>query len=76
MKKNITAIVLCCLLLILEALPLGAALHIATADGVHAVQFCSYFDLMPFGNGNFTPFVVAIFIRWLAGAMPCVCFKS
>ena len=47
MKKNITAIVLCCLLLILEALPLGAALHIATADGVHAVQFCSYFDLMP-----------------------------
>ena len=60
MKKNITAIILCCLLLILEALPLGAALHIATADGVHAVQFCSYFDLTPFGNGNFAPFVVAI----------------
>ena len=60
MKKKPSAIILCCLLLLLEALPLGAALHIATADGTHTVQFCSYFNLMPFGNGNFAPFIVAI----------------
>ena len=60
MKKRISPIILACLLLIIEALPLGAALHIATADGTHTVQYCSYFDLMPFGNGNFAPFIVAI----------------
>ena len=60
MKKRVYAIILCCLLLILEALPLGSALHIATTDDSHTVQFCSYFNLMPFGNGNFAPFIVAI----------------
>ena len=60
MKKKITPIILACLLLILEALPLGAALHIANPNGSHTVQFCSYFDLRTFGAGNFAPFVVAI----------------
>ena len=60
MKKKITPIILVCLLLVLEALPLGAALHIANPDGNHTVQFCSYFDLRSFGAGNFAPFVVAI----------------
>ena len=59
MKKSVTPIILACLLLILEALPLGAALHLPNPDG-HTVQFCSYFDIRPFTVGNFAPFIVAV----------------
>ena len=57
MKKNIFAIVLCCILLILEILPLGAGLHI---DGKHTGIYCSCFSLEPLLNGNFAPLPVAI----------------
>lgn len=60
MKKKIYFIVLSVLLLILEALPLGAAVHISNPDGMHTVQFCAYFNVMPFGNGNFAPLIIAI----------------
>ena len=33
MKKKIIAIILACILLLLEALPIGAALHITNAEG-------------------------------------------
>lgn len=60
MKKGFMPIILACLLLVLEALPLGAALHIPNADGNHTVLFCSHFDLRPFVDGNFAPFIVAV----------------
>ena len=59
MKKRIIAIVLACILLLLEALPIGAALHIPNAEG-HTELFCSFFDLRPFADGNFAPFIVAL----------------
>ena len=68
MKKKIIAIILACILLLLEALPLGAALHIPNAEG-HTVLFCSFFDLRPFADGNFAPFIVAL----LSVAFPVLC---
>ena len=58
MKKKIAPIILTVLLLAFEFLPLGAALHISGDN--HTVQFNSYFNLAPFANGNFAPFVVAV----------------
>lgn len=60
MKKNISAIILAILLLLLEALPLGAALHIPNADDNHSVVFRSCFDLEPLMDGNFAPLFVAV----------------
>ena len=71
MKKKITPIILACLLLLLEALPLGAALHIANPNGSHTVQFCSYFDLRTFDTGNLAPFVVAIISLILLSFVCC-----
>lgn len=60
MKKTISPIILTILLLALEILPLGSALHISNPEGNHIVQYCSYFHLKPFADGNFAPFVVAV----------------
>ncbi len=60
MKKTISPIVLACLLLVLEVLPLGAALHIPNSEGNHTVLFCSFFDLRPLLDGNFAPLIVAL----------------
>ena len=60
MKKSIAPILLAVLLLILEALPLGAALHIANADNNHSVVFRSFFNTQPLVDGNFAPFIVAV----------------
>ena len=60
MKKNISAVILAILLLLLEVLPLGAALHIPNANDNHSVVFRSCFDLEPLMDGNFAPFIVAV----------------
>ena len=59
MKKKFSPIILACILLLLEALPLGAALHVPNTEG-HTVLFCSFFDLRPFADGNFSPLAVGI----------------
>ncbi len=58
MKKIIFPLILCCLLLALEILPFGAALH--GSGDAHTVLYCSYFSIDPFMDGNFAPLIVAI----------------
>ena len=72
MKKRLLCLVLPIITLIFEILPYGAVLNFmlpAVEEGVPAGRFrelYSYFDLMPFGYGNFAPFITAL--------MTCVIF--
>ena len=45
---------------ILEILPFGAVLNFANPEGEPIRRLFSYFDLTPFGNANFAPFLCAI----------------
>ena len=58
MKKKVTLLILSCLVLFLEIIPFGAALHTG-AEPTHD-QFVSFFHLAPFADGNFAPSIVAI----------------
>ena len=66
MKKRLFCLVLPMVTLILEILPYGAVLNFmlpSTTEGVPAGRFrelYSYFDLMPFGYGNFAPLFTGI----------------
>lgn len=64
MKKKLPVLVLPIITLILEVLPYGAVLRFGrlTEDGSigYFRKTYSYFDLLPFGYGNFAPLLVAV----------------
>lgn len=66
-KQPIIVFSVLIVILVLELLPYGAVLHFAPAPGEILVQTYSYFDLIPFGNADFGPFITAILTCVLLG---------
>ena len=68
--------------LILEVLPYGAVLNFmlpSTTEGEPARRFrelYSYFDLMPFGYGNFAPFLTAVLTAITAALLLMYCVRG
>lgn len=64
MKKRIPCLILPLVTLVLEILPFGAVCNFAlpATDGSigHFRELYSYFDLVPFGYANFSPFLTAV----------------
>ncbi len=60
MKKKIILLCIVLVALILELLPYGAVCNFANPEGEPWRYAYSYFDLTPFGNANFAPFIVAL----------------
>ena len=66
MKKRLLYLILPIVTLVLEILPYGAVLNFmrpSITEGASAGRFkelYSYFDLMPFGYGNFAPLITAV----------------
>ncbi len=60
MKKRLIYLLLPIITLILEILPYGAVLNFANPEGDPWRRTYPYFDLMPFGYANFSPFLTAI----------------
>ena len=64
MKKRMLFLIIPVITLILEILPYGAVLNFGrpASDGSigYIRESYSYFDLMPFGYANFSPFVTAM----------------
>ena len=64
MKKRLPVLILPIIMLILEVLPCGAVLYFGrpATDGSigYFRELYSYFDLTPFGYGNFAPLVTAV----------------
>ena len=59
-KKKGILILLPALLIVLELLPYGAVLNFVIEGGETVGKTYSYFSLMPFGNANFAPFIIAV----------------
>lgn len=59
-QRRILALIPLVLAVILEILPLGAAIRTYTPSGGTNTQVFSYFSLTPFGYANFTPLIVGI----------------
>lgn len=59
-QRKILAIIPLILAIILEILPLGAAIRTYTPTGGMNAQTFSYFSLTPFGYANFTPLIVGV----------------
>ena len=59
-KKRYVCLLLPVITLILEILPFGAVCNFANPDGEPWRITYSYFDLTPFGNANFAPFLTAL----------------
>ena len=69
MNKRLFSAILLILLLLSEVLPYGTVLNFATPNQ-RIPKYFSYFNLTPYGYGNFTPFLtallsIAILILWL-----------
>lgn len=60
MKKRWIYCILPMITLILEILPFGAVCNFANPEGEPWRETFSYFDLLPFGYANFSPFLTAI----------------
>ena len=60
MKKRLLCLILPVVTLILEILPYGAVCNFANPEGEPWRKTFSYFDLTPWGNANFAPFLTAI----------------
>lgn len=60
MKKRLMYLILPIITLFLEILPYGAVCNFANPEGEIWRKTFSYFDLIPFGNANFSPFITAI----------------
>lgn len=69
MKKRMLFLIIPVITLILEILPYGAVLNFGrlASDGSigYIRESYSYFDLMPFGYANFSPFVTAAVLTCL-----------
>ena len=59
-KKRFWLLLLPIVTLILEILPFGAVCNFANPEGDPYRILYSYFDLTPFGNANFAPFLTAL----------------
>lgn len=59
-QRKILALIPLILAIILEILPLGAAIRTYTPSNGTNTQVFSYFSLTPFGYANFTPLIVGI----------------
>lgn len=60
MKNRVKYLILPVITLILEVLPWGAVCNFANYTGIAFRETYSYFDLIPFGYANFSPFLTAI----------------
>lgn len=60
---------------VLELLPYGAVLNFANPEGEPWRHTYSYFDLTPFGNANFGPFITAILTCVLIILVAVYCIK-
>ena len=61
MKKKYLSLILPIVAFIMELLPNGIKMQFLTPPGESPIiKTTSYFDLLPFGYGNVTPFVTAI----------------
>ncbi len=60
MKKKLLYLIFPIIALILEILPYGAVCNFATESNGIIRETFSYFDLVPFGYANFSPFLTAI----------------
>ena len=60
MKKRILYLILPIITLVLEIMPYGAVCNFANPEGEPFRRTFSYFDLIPFGYANFTPFITAL----------------
>ena len=64
MKKRMLFLIIPVITLILEILPYGAVLNFGRPASDGSIEYIresySYFDLMPFGYANFSPFVTAV----------------
>lgn len=59
-QRKTLALIPLILAIILEILPLGAAIRTYTPSSGTNTQTFSYFSLIPFGYANFTPLIVGI----------------
>ena len=82
MKKRIMYLILPIVALILEIIPFGAVLNFmlpSMTEGVPAGRFrelYSYFDLTPFGYGNFAPLITAIITCIVILILVVFCFTG
>ena len=82
MKKRLLYLILPIVTLILEILPYGAVCNFmlpSTTEGVPAGRFrelYSYFDLTPFGWGNFAPLITAIITCIILLILLIYCFTG
>ena len=82
MKKRLPYLILPIVTLILEILPYGAVCNFmlpSTTEGVPAGRFrelYSYFDLTPFGWGNFAPLITAIITCIILLILLIYCFTG
>ena len=60
--------------LILEILPFGAVCNFANPEGAPWRRTFSYFDLLPFGYANFSPFLTAIMTCLVLAAVVAYCY--
>ena len=74
MKKKWFYGILPVITLILEILPFGAVCNFANPDGAPWRQTFSYFDLLPFGYANFSPFLTAIMTCLVLAAVVAYCY--
>lgn len=60
MKKKIITLALLLSALVLEILPYGAVLNFANPEGESWRKTYSYFSMIPYGYGDFGPFITAL----------------
>ena len=80
MKQRAKYLILPIITLILEILPYGVVLNFArpSQDGEigYFKEYYSYFDLMPYGYGNFLPFLTACLTCVIVGLLVLYCVKG
>ena len=76
MKTRLKYLLLPVVTLILEILPCGAVCIFATSPTETARATFSYFDLLPFGYANFTPFITAIITCIISLLLVIYCFTG
>lgn len=63
-KIHLANLIIAAVIIILESLPYGAVLNFGEPASDGSIKFlrrtCSYFDLTPFGYGNFCPLLTAV----------------
>ena len=80
MRKNVLVLIPIAAALVLEILPYGAVCNFGyqADDGTIAYMrsLYSYFDLLPFGYGNFAPFLTAVLTCVILALAVVSCFTG